>query len=150
MADHVGMQSRSSIAAHVQERSALRGAKPLVRVARVIGRTELRQIQRHHARSVRTIRQGIDSARGQLVHQPPDGQDQRRRARDMVEQRQSRPRRHSFQHRSNDFLVIAAWERQIRHHHSRPGAFGDEIDRLAAGAIGVRGEEQFIVGLERE
>jgi len=68
----------------------------------------------------------------------------------MVEQRQPRPRRHSPEHGRNDLLVVAAWERQVRHHHSRAGTLSDEIDRLAACCVGMRGEEQLILGLERE
>ncbi len=37
-----GMQIRLPIAAHVQEGGALRGAKPLVRIAGVVGRAEFR------------------------------------------------------------------------------------------------------------
>jgi len=63
MADDIRMQSRLSIAAHVKEGSALGGAKPLVRVARVVSRTELRKPQRHHAGGVRAVHQRLDSAR---------------------------------------------------------------------------------------
>ena len=63
MAYHIRMQTRLSIATHVQERRSLRGAQPLMGVAGVIRRTQIGQADRHHAGSVRAVHQRIDAAR---------------------------------------------------------------------------------------
>jgi len=67
---------------------------------------------------------------------------------DVIEQRQARARRGTFQHSGEDLLLVSSWERERSHHHSRPGAFGHEVDGFPACGIRMIGDQQLIARLE--
>ena len=100
---------------------ALRRADPLVQVAGVVRRADRADVEREHARRVRAVDQRVDAARGQLLHDPLDGEDQRRLAGDVVDEQQPRAVGDFLQHALDDDVRRANREGDVGDDHLRAG-----------------------------
>ncbi len=144
------MQALLPVLPHVQERGALRRAEPLVGVRRVIGRAEAREVERDHPEGVRAVHQRVHAARRKLGDETLDREDERRRARDVIQDREARVRRNARENAGNDFLFGTQRKRNFRHDDSRAGAGRHVVESLLARGVRVVRREEFVAGGERE
>ena len=77
-----------------------------------------------------------------------DREDERRRARDVVEERQARPGRDGVEDRRDDVVLSRDGEGDGGHDDAGPGPRGDELHRLPAGGVDVGRREQLVAGVE--
>ena len=95
----------------MEDARTLRGAQPLVPVARPVRRPQSRKIDRDHARCVRPVDERVDVPAVQLADQRGHRQHEGRRRRHLADERQARARRHRLEKRFQDPRRIAARER---------------------------------------
>lgn len=150
MADDRRMDTCVAVSAHVQKRRALRRAKPLVGIARIVGRCDAAQIERHHAGGMRAVDERIDAAGTEFAHQALDRQDERRRTGDVIHKREACPRRDGRKHCREHLALGSQRKRHAGRHHLRAGPRRHELRALAARAVGLTGQQQLITRLERE
>jgi hypothetical protein len=150
VAGHERVHAGLTVAPHVEEGRALGRAQPLVAVARVVGRAEGGQVELDHAGRVRAVDEHVDAAPLQSLDEARDGQHQARRARDVVDERQARGRRHPREQRFDDLFRIAQREGQRRAHDARAARLRHRVGRVAAGRVGRVGDEQLVAGAQLE
>ena len=137
-----------AVAADVQKAHGLRGAEPFVAIAGVIGRPQTIHVERDHGRPVGAVDQRIDAAAVQLAHDFLDGKDQGRRAGDVIEHGEPRPRRYPLQNRVDHLPRRVDRQRQVGLDHDRARSLGDVANDVAAGVVIVGGDEDFVAGPE--
>ena len=85
MADHGRPRPRLHVRTRVQEGRSLRGAHPLVAVARVPGGTDRCHVECQHAGGVSRVHQSLHAALPQVPDQGCYGQDESRLAGHVIE-----------------------------------------------------------------
>ena len=144
VADRQRMDLLATITADEEEPRALRRAEPLVAVAGVVRRPERPEVERKHAGRVRTVDDGVDAPRGELADEALDREHEPGRARDVVQQREPRPRRDVSEHGVDDLIGRVQRKRDRRHDDARARTLGDEVERIAARVVGVVRRQELV------
>src|SRR5581483_7190098 len=150
VADHRRPDVVLPVRPHPEEPGALRRAHPLVAVAGVIRRAERAEVDVDHAAGVRTVDERVDAAGGERRHEPGDREDEARRARHVVDEREPRPRRDAGEHGVDDGVGPGERKGHLGDDHARAPPLGGEPDRVAARVVGVARHEQLVPGGEAE
>ena len=148
MANRGRMLSCLPVATHVEEARPLRSAKPLVAVARVVGRPKPRQVQRHHSGGVCAVDEGVDAARVQAADDFLDRQDYGRGTGNVVDDSQPRPLGHGRQNRLDHLVRRLDRRRQASCHDLGPRLRGRQLRGAETGVVSVIGQQQLVARLQ--
>src|SRR6478735_3177320 len=97
MADNEGSNYRLAVRLDVEEAGSLGRAEPLMAIARVEGGSDLGDIQRNHARGVRSVHQCVDTSKREFTHDLCQRKNQARLAGDVIQKNKPRLRRDRLQ-----------------------------------------------------
>ena len=138
------------VLANVKEGRAFGGAQPLVAVARGVGGTQFVQVQRNHADAVSSVEQHGNALPLQLRREFSVRHQEARGAGDGVDHCQHGAVRDGAQHRFHDDVRALDGKRKRNGDDLGSPALGYEVNRVAAGLVGVVGDEDFIALVEHQ
>jgi hypothetical protein len=108
------------------------------------GGPEIGEAERNHAGCVSAVHERVDTACGECLDQPAQRQDQGRRTRDVIDERQARPGGGGTQYRLDHRLLVGTGKGQRGDHHASARAPCHKIHGLAAGRVGVVRDQDLV------
>ena len=139
-----------AILTHMQEGGSLRGAKPLVTVARVVSGPKGAKVQGDLPRRVSSIYEHINAPTLQSIHKPSDREQHPRWTGDVIEQGQHSVLGGGLHDRVKGFVGTGAGKRQCCLHQLRSRAIANKLSSVVAGVVPLIGDQNLIGGLELE
>jgi hypothetical protein len=119
-------------------------------VARVVRRSQLREIERDHARGVRAVDEGVHPSSVELAHEAFDGEKDSGRARNVIEQREACLRRNAGEDGIDDLFGVFEWKREASDGDLGSAALRVKVEGVPARIVRLVGGQERIARSEFE